>query len=65
MDIKKVGFAALFVVGAVLVATVSLKLTAGVVLMVASYRELRKQGVDLSDIDDILLEKFNELREKI
>lgn len=61
---SKVLFAVLFLVGGFLAATVNLQLSLGVALMIVSWNELRKQGVALDQIDDILKEKIKELLDK-
>jgi len=57
-------FIAIFLLGGVLAATFSLQLTLGVALMVVGYSELRKRGIELDDIDDILKEKIKELLDR-
>lgn len=53
--------ALLFLAGVVVAGTANLQFTIGAVLMVVAYTELRKKGVDLDKIDDIILEKVREV----
>lgn len=59
---KNLGLALLFAVGAFLSLTANLQLSIGVFLMGLAYTEFRRIGLDISQIDDILLEKLNNLR---
>lgn len=61
---KKIGLSILFVVGVLMAVTVNIQLTISMVLIAISYSELRKEGVDLTQIDDILLEKLREIVNK-
>lgn len=58
---KNVFFASLFVVGAILTATVDLQLSVGVILMVFAYNELRKVGINLSQVDDVLIDQLRDI----
>ncbi len=59
---KNIGLALLFAVGAFLSLTANLQLSIGVFLMGLAYTEFRRIGLDITQIDDILLEKLNNLR---
>lgn len=61
---KKIGLAILFAVGVLMAVTVNIQLTISIVLIAISYSELRKEGVDLTQIDDILLDKLREIVNK-
>lgn len=61
---KKLGLAILFAVGVLLAVTVNFQLTISMILIAVSYSELRKEGVDLNQVDDILLDKLRELINK-
>lgn len=61
---KKIGLAVLFAVGVLMAITVNVQLTLSMVLIAISYAELRKEGVDLTQIDDILLDKLREIVNK-
>ena len=61
---KKIGLAILFAVGVLMAITVNVQLTLSMVLIAISYSELRKEGVDLTQIDDILLDKLREIVNK-
>jgi len=62
--VQKLIFIILLLLGGLMAATVNLQLTLGVILMVVGYSELRKRGVALTDIDDILKDKITELLDK-
>lgn len=61
---KKLGLAVLFAVGVLMAITVNIQLTISMVLIAISYSELRKEGIDLTQIDDILLDKLREIVNK-
>lgn len=65
MSLKKMGLLALFVAGSLLISTVSFQLTLGVLLVAVSYSELRKEGIDLNQLDDMLINKIKELSQVI
>ena len=58
---KKLGLAIAFAAGLFLAATSNLQLSLGILVMLLSYVELRKIGIDISQIDDILLEKLSDI----
>ena len=61
---KNVGLALLFIVGAFLALTANFQLSIGAFLMALSYTEFRRIGLDISQVDDILLEKLREVISK-
>lgn len=61
---KKLGLAILFTAGVILTATVSFQLTLGAILIAVSYAEFRKEGIDLNQVDDILIEKLRNVLNK-
>ena len=58
---KKLGLAIAFTAGLFLAASSNWQLSLGVLVMLLSYVELRKIGIDISQIDDILLEKLRDI----
>ncbi len=61
---KNLGLAVVFVVGAFLSLTANLQLSIGVFLMALAYTEFRRNGLDITQVDDILLEKLREVISK-
>ena len=61
---KNLGLAILFAVGALLSLTANIQLTIGIFLMGLAYTEFRRIGVDINQIDDILLEKLRNITNK-
>jgi uncharacterized membrane protein len=58
---KKIGFLALFVLGAVLALTSNLQFAIGVLLMVVGYNELRKTALSLDKVQDLVKEAIESL----
>lgn len=61
MNIRKIAFILLFLIGGLLAATANLQITIGAALMILGYSEFKRQNIDLSEIDDVLLEEIKKL----
>lgn len=61
---KNVIFSLMVIFGALIVLFSNFQTAIGVLLVAVGYTELRKQGYSLSDIDDIVKAKVNELLNK-
>jgi len=61
---KNLGLSVVFAVGAFLSLTANLQLSIGVFLMALAYTEFRRNGLDITQVDDILLEKLREVISK-
>lgn len=61
---KNLGLAVVFVVGAFLALTANFQLSVGAFLMAIAYTEFRRIGLDISQVDDILIDKLRDVISK-